>query len=274
MKVAVLGSGPAGLMAAHAAVDAHALQVPDDLFLDIYSKGEKSSLYGAQYLHAPIPGMTKDESDVIDYRMVGEPEDYRRKVYGSTWVGEVSPEKYNGLQRAWDIRATYDNLWAEYGRYIHEVLVEPNDLQQIVNGKFYDIIVSSIPLPYLCHQGHHFGATEIIAAGDAPDLGINIGSMFRCPENTVLCNGNPNPSWYRLSRIYGHTTVEWPGRGPETMVPVKTAALVRKPTDHNCDCWPTVFKVGRFGSWAKGVLSHTAYEKTYDQITKMILKER
>lgn len=257
-------------MAAQAAVNAHTLLGnPDELFLDIYSKGEKSSLYGAQYLHQPIPGTPAGEPSVIDYSLVGTPDDYRRKVYGSTFIGKVSPEQYNGLQRAWDIRSTYDHLWDTFGQYIHEVLVEPNDLAQLVNGKFYDIIINSIPLPYLCHKGHHFGATEIVAAGDAPDLGIDIGALFRCPENTVICNGNLNPSWYRLSRIFGHTTVEWPAQG-ELHVPVRTASVVRKPTDHDCDCWPTVFKVGRYGSWTKGVLSHQAYNAAYDKIANML----
>ena len=271
MKVAVLGAGPAGLMAAHAAVNAHALQgVPDDLFLDIYARGDKSPLYGAQYLHMPIPDMTPDGYAMIDYHLLGKADDYRRKVYGPQSVVDVSPSQFSGLQRAWDIRATYDALWEEYGRYIHEVLVEPMDLAQIINGEFYDLVINSIPLPDLCHQGHHFGAVEVIAAGDAPDLGIDIGKTFRCSDFTVLCNGNPNTAWSRLSNIFGHTTVEWPASIEQ--VPVRTASKVRKPLDHDCDCWPTILKVGRFGSWTKGVLSHHAYNKAYDKVA-MMLKE-
>src|SRR4051794_14558085 len=111
MRIAVLGCGPAGLMAAHAAKVCGA-------DVDIFSRKRKSELFGCQYLHAPIPGMTDVAPVTVRYMLNGDIEGYRRKVYGDTWDGEVSPEDLLGNHDAWDIRRTYDNLWAKYGGYI------------------------------------------------------------------------------------------------------------------------------------------------------------
>lgn len=256
MRVAILGCGPAGLMAAHAVVESG--EEPH-----IYSRKIKSPLYGAQYLHAPIPGITDRDAHVgVDYLLRGSVEDYRSKVYGKQWDGNVSPEDLSDPHQAWDIRETYDRLWELYSGLIHDSEVQPRSIRALLDGN-PDLLINSIPLAALCHQGHTFQAQEIIAAGDAPKLGINVGRMFQCPPNTVICNGEDSPSWYRISNIFDHTTVEWPGG---MRVPVSTAATLPKPTKHNCDCWPEVFNVGRFGSWTKGVLSHSAYFKTLERI--------
>lgn len=250
MKIAVLGCGPAGLMAAHGLAD-------QGMSFTVFSKKRKSTMYGAQFLHRPIPDMTpRDSTATIEYRLRGTAEGYRRKVYGPQWDGTVSPQDFNGNIRAWDIRTTYDNLWDKYQVYIKDVEIDPGVVRKLMASGW--TIVNSIPKPALCYQGHDFAATEINAAGDAPDLGIDIGSMYRCLDDTVVCDGTPDVAWYRMSKIYGHTTIEWPGR---VMVPVMSAARVRKPIRHWCDCWPDMIDVGRYGTWTKGVLSHDAYFK-------------
>ena len=259
MRVAILGCGPAGLMAAQAflpMVDAGVAEV------DIYSIKRKSPLYGSQYLHRPIPGVTTSEPRSIEYVLRGTPDAYRRKVYGQMWDGSVSPQDYGGLSQAWDIRQTYDNLWKVWEPAIIDGQVDAGFIAQALNA--YQIVINSIPRPALCWQGHQFASQTVIAAGDAPELGIDVGSTFRCNDETVICNGNEYPSWYRLSRIFGHTTVEWPEM--QRMVPVSTAARVQKPLSHNCDCWKVMWHVGRYGTWTKGVLSHDAYFQTLDRI--------
>lgn len=251
MKVAVLGCGPAGLIAAHAVrMAGHKLV--------IISRKRKSPLFGAQYLHAPVPGVThQDDYREVRYQLNGTPEMYRRKVYGKSWDGTVSPEDLLETHKAWDIRETYDRLWAMYADRILDAEVEPAGVRSLVQSPSFDMVVNTIPLDQLCHQGHVFRSTEVVAAGDAPAYGIKVSDIYKCPEDTVRCNGQGHPSWYRMSNIFGHTTVEWP---TDVEVPVPTASKVTKPTSHNCDCWPNILKVGRYGSWTKGVLSHEAYD--------------
>lgn len=271
MIIVVFGSGPAGLMATQGAADAFTQNYAGGAPLNVavLSQGVKSSLYGAQYLHAPIPRVTPGDSMVVGYQLRGEPDDYRRKVYGSMWNGTVSPEDLTEQHRAWDIRATYDKLWESWSSAINKANIDPIAVRNMLNDpRPPDLVINSIPRPALCHQGHAFGATEIWAAGDAPELGITI--PYQCPRNMVVCNGEDNPSWYRMSNVFGRTTVEWPGSIPK--VPVNTAARVRKPTQHNCDCWAesSILHVGRYGEWSKGVLSHTAYHKAYKRVEEML----
>lgn len=263
MRIAVLGSGPAGLMSAAAALNATNDSTGGSL--NIFSSNGKSSLYGAQYLHRPIPVYTPNDypnaKRVINYVLFGEPDEYRRKVYGPMWDGSVSPEDLEETHYAWDLRATYDRLWDDFEGHVEKVYMDPAGMRMLVDGRTgygkYDLIINTIPRPALCAEGHQFKSTQIWAAGEAPDIGIEL-DRFKCAPETVLCNGEESPSWYRLSNIYGHKTVEWP---EHIKPPVPSAALVTKPLKHNCSCWPGVIHVGRYGRWEKGILTHHAYEE-------------
>lgn len=257
MRVAVLGCGPAGLMAAHAVMMAGHEPV-------IYSRKRKSEMYGCQYLHEPIPDMTDSTNYVdVEYQLRGTESQYRRKVYGKTWDGTVSPEDLDEQHLAWDIRETYDRLWDAYESDIMDYHIDPAAVRFVMDQPGNDLVINSIPLPELCHKGHTFRSQQVIAAGDAPGRGIDVGRIYSIPANTVICNGEEMPTWYRASNIFDHTTVEWPnGIKP----PLSSASEVLKPTDHNCDCWPDVFKVGRYGSWTKGVLSHSAFFRTMERM--------
>lgn len=265
MKVLVLGCGPAGLMAAQGVVDANIANGGlGDVQISIVSRKVPSQLFGAQYLHRPIPGATPTGPITVSYQLRGNVDDYRRKVYGSMWTGTVSPEDLMDEHQAWDIRGTYRFLWSLWHGFIQDGHVDPATLTRLM-GDGPDLIINSIPRPSLCHEGHAFGSTKITAAGDAPELGIRL--PFSCPEGMVVCNGEENPSWYRMSRVFGHTTVEWPDG---ITVPVSTCSVVVKPTNHDCNCFPDVKHVGRYGKWEKGVLSHTAYFDAFKMVDEML----
>lgn len=262
MKVLVFGCGPAGLMAAHA-VNMATEGMGE---VHIASKKRKSTMYGAQYLHRPIPGITNSEDFVVlNYWLRGEIRDYRRKVYGPMWDGQVSPDTLPRVHRAWNISTTYDKLWARYEDHIHDMTLRPSDVREAIDVGGYDLILNTIPLKVLCPEGHTFQSRFIKAAGSAPDLGIDI-PYNDCEPNSVLCNGNEVPTWYRMSNVFGMKTVEW----PDTVNPPLSHSRVEKPIKHNCTCWPEVKMLGRYGSWTKGVLSHQAYFDTYNLITTAV----
>jgi hypothetical protein len=103
---------------------------------------------------------------------------------------------------------------------------------------------------------HRFESETVWAVGDAPERGIFC--PVTVPSWTVQCNGEENPRWYRASNVFGYKTCEWPG---EKAPPVQDIAKVEKPISTTCDCWldGNYLRLGRFGTWTKGVLSHEGY---------------
>src|SRR5580765_691942 len=162
-RVVILGCGPAGLAAAAAAVSSGHEAI-------IISNTDKpSTQYGAQYLHAPVPGYEDVLKVRVTYSLRGTPEEYRRKVYGSLWTGKVSPEDFAGDHDAWDIRETYSRLWADLIAGLRVGLIQ----RRILNGGIPfirtlrpDLIVSTIPAKALCQNvNHRFRSHTIYANG-------------------------------------------------------------------------------------------------------------
>lgn len=256
MKVAVLGCGPAGLLVAHAATQMGAE-------VRVFSKKRKSQMYGAQYLHGPIPGITDKEPDgPVKVKLLGTPDGYRRRVYGDNWHGKVSPDDLLGDHDAWNLRIAYDKLWSLYVDNVYNGQLYPEVIDRIQEK--HEITVSTVPGPILCTKSHDFLSQEIWAAGDAPEEGVFI--PYPCPANTIICNGKDeeSPVWYRVSNIFGQKTVEWPGEIPEP--PVETVARVTKPLQTNCNCRPEIVRLGRYGAWRKGVLVHEVYAQAKEML--------
>lgn len=247
-KVIILGCGPAGLFAAHAAVG-------QGMDVRILSKPRKSFMRGAQYLHRPIPGLSR-EPFKVDYRLEGSVEGYRDKVYGDVTDVQVSPETLTGIADAWDIREAYEAAWAEYNS-----LIEPWDVTQRDPYDLYpqcDLVVSTIPAKLLCHNPRHEFVSQMIWSTDF----IRYTGAFtndltgRIEDNIVVCSGDPEDWWYRISRIHGWENTEYPHRfKPDT----DRVWEVEKPISNNCTCHSKMLRLGRYGAWKKGILSDSAF---------------
>jgi hypothetical protein len=243
-RCAILGCGPSGLMVAHAA----AMSGWD---FRIYSKKRKSRLFGAQYLHEPIPGMTDGSAALVEYHLEGTPEEYRRKVYGDAWDGTVSPEDLAESHYAWDIRATYDKMYAAYEDEIVDCKITKEWQLPRPGGRINaDIVISTVPRTIWAEPGDQFLSQKVWAIGDAPELGQE--TPFRPADNTVLCDGTKDVGWYRASNIFGHCTIEWPER---TRPSLEGVSLVEKPLTHNSTAASDFIHLGRYGAWQKGVLT-------------------
>lgn len=264
MKVAIFGCGPAGLFAAHAAEMAgHKATV--------FSKARKSHMYGAQFLHKYIPGLSMSaDRFIIDYELVGTAEDYAQKVYGDSQPSFVSPQTLAGAHEAWDIRAAYDQAWEAYSWAVRDAELKASDVEGVL--QHFDLIVNTVPAPVFCvkPEKHSFTSRDVWAIGDAPDRGVQ-SPLSAGRDNHVLCNGYSEPSWYRVSTIKGHSTVEWP---LEPKPPYENVAKVTKPISNTCDCWDDTgkyWRAGRYGLWRKDVLSHHAYWWTYEAFKAVAL---
>lgn len=259
----VLGCGPAGLLAAHACRISRMFGT-----VRIISRYAKSPLYGAQYLHASIPMLPVADPTVVKQILWGTPEGYAKKVYAELYDETLpnSTKQYHGDRSAWDIRAMYDWLWAEYNQYIEDVnftsrnqmLSIVDELRKPLNTRMF----CTIPKNLMCIQPevHEFKSKQIWAIGDTPDRKVDVPTE----EDQIICNGQSGPSWYRLARVFGYTTVEWPDS--KTKPPIRGVAHVTKPLSTTCDCWQSFQFLGRHGQWKKGVLAHTAFFEAADKI--------
>lgn len=261
MKVVVLGCGPAGLVAAHAAAI-----FPGVEDVRILSKPRKSYMKGAQYLHAPIPLMGDQTPFDIDYRLVGgTAAEYAKKVYGAARVSpeDVSVAALEGIHPGWDIRSAYDDLWAAYGSYVTEWEASIQGLIDIQSNWDADLIISSIPATLLCDapDQHAFSAENIWSTDRAMHYPNDVNNM-------VVCNAGDTPAWYRSAQIHGWGTTEWPDNKKP---PFGSDHLwhVVKPIGTNCTCFKQVLRVGRYGTWTKGTLVHEVFKDVVRELQIM-----
>jgi len=262
VKMLILGCGPAGLLAAHAA------SFMPDVEIKVVSKKRPSELFGCQYLHGPIPGLILPTT-TVHYLLNGTEEGYATKVYGSRLMaGQVSPAALHGTHPAWDLREAYRQLYDWYESSIEDCELYPDTIPDLLTHLQPDLTISSIPLPVLCQREEHaFRSQDCWALGDAPERGQSV--PVPCPADTIVCNGDPDTGWYRVSNVFGYKTAEWPGLRPRP--PFTGVVPFSKPLATTCDCWqpdlvpqanPSILRVGRYGTWTKGVLSHEAFNRT------------
>lgn len=261
--IAVLGTGPAGLCAAHACALAG---YPVALFS---ATDEPSTIGGAQFLHQPIPMYSdKERPDFhITYMLQGSPDNYMRKVYGPDPIGwpqfvSMANVADGQVDPAWDLRSVYERMHSEHAMRgaINVVRVDATWLADNLDD--FAAVVSTVPAPALCTrpQEHHFGATTVYVNKDDEHWQNAVRT-----ENTIIYNGQPSPSWYRASRIRGVVSIEWGNLPPA--LPLDDVRVITKPTHTNCNCWEgKVIRVGRYGRWEKEGLVHHAFYDTYEMV--------
>lgn len=251
-NVAILGCGPAGLMAAQAAEACGYQPI-------IFSNPVQSVLGGAQFLHMPIPGVNDDPPDAfVRYQVLGNAEDYQRKVYGDTAVPFVSMASvWEGKEQpAWNLIKTYKRLWNKFSDRIHPTNIDVPFVDGLLKNDMFSHFFSTVPLIVICaaraglvNQVHNFQSQEVLIHTEPYIEDIE--------DNTVIYNGDPSRSWYRASRIFGVDGCEWSTLGTPPIV--RPLITDHKPIHTTCDCWPELHRLGRRGTWRKGVLTHDAY---------------
>lgn len=249
-KVAILGCGPSGLLAAHAS------QINQADFT-IFSRKRQSPLFGAQYLHEPITGIT-GAGTTVRYELIGgDAEDYRQKVYGF-FNGEVSPEKLEREHQAWDIRAAYQELWRRYESQIVDFDIKSHS-QVVREAKLerFDVVISTIPRTTWATPECSFDKETIYAIGDAPELGQTVPFTLQ-DDNMILLDASQDVSWYRLSKVFGYSTIEWPGRRKP---PVEGVQQWFKPLSCIAHGATDFLHMGRYGEWKKGVLTTDVFHQ-------------
>lgn len=263
MRVAVLGSGPAGLFAAEACkADGHEVR--------IFSRDLKPSpMSGSQYLHQAIPGLTSEEpSGSVHFWKVGTRYGYAEKVYGDpdapcSW--DLFP---TGELPCWNLKNVYLKLFKSWYGSISTVEIDKKFLDYLEQKRdIFQMVISAIPCPVICENSSHRFESARVWFESHQHKDSQLG------ENYIYYSGDPRDSWYRSSYIFGSGWWEF---GSHTMTGQTEQRVLRnistkvfegkKPLDTNCDCRPRMIRVGRFGEWKKGILTHHAFLKTIDAL--------
>ena len=250
MKVAVIGCGPAGLAAAHAAAG-----LANEV--DIYAPKKQTPQRGPIMLHRPIPGINNEQPDGYVRQIVigGSILDYRLKLYGDVNIainGDILEDGFH----TWRVPATYDRMWELYSDQIKGWEITPEELDDLAIA--YDLVVCTAPAPNLCRTPWH----EFHSA----DVAIKLHASYPDqPPNTVVYNSYSHINWVRSSRIFEAEVTEWkPEDAPED------AIIIHKPLSTDCNCHPRVLKTGRMGAWRNETWIDTAYYQTREALVSML----
>jgi hypothetical protein len=265
--IAVLGCGPAGLIAAQTAKELGAR-------VHVISQPKPSFIAGAQYLHTSVLGMTNEEPDgYIFVRKEGTREGYAKKVYGYPQA-PVSWDNYHSTHYpAWNMQELYRRLWELWGHRVAPMDLTPSIARQAASqgvlggagdgwgGIRVDAVVSTVPLRALCSATHAptphaFLEQEvhILQRLATPDT----GTESALGPNHIIYNGEHEPAWYRHSFIFGHEAFEWSAVGRKP--PIDGVVTIAKPLATDCTCFEETtvpwLLAGRYGGWRKDSLVH------------------
>lgn len=254
MKVIVIGCGPAGLAAAHAAVG-------QGCGIRIIAPKAKTPQRGPLLIQRPIPGINTNHPDgTIHQRVIGGSIlDYRYKLYGDINIG-INGDILRTEYHAWDHRMTYDILWNKYEHAIEDRKLTSGELTYM-HGEA-DLVVSTANAMDLCFQQerfyrHHEFSRAVVSV-------TPLAEYPNQPDNTIIFNAGDEYPWVRSSKVFGVEVTEWMlGTAPAG------AKDIAKPISTNCDCYPHILRTGRFGAWHNETWVDTAYWDTYDAIASM-----
>lgn len=248
----VLGAGPAGMLAAHAA------SLHGEPF-QIHSIKRQSPIWGATYLHHAIPELTTPKADrEIRYSKMGDRAGYAQKIYGDP-EAPCSWDRFDGTVPAWDLERHYETLWDWYHRYIVDEEIRHDRVAELLqDGPVFSTIT---PQGYCTDPlGEHlFEWQEVRIAAEGSGAA----------EGEIIYNGDLADPWYRTSTLFEFESTEFPGKYP--VRDMKTQQ-VRKPLKTNCDCLleaGTLYRIGRYGAFEKNLLVTDAFSKAMETLDEM-----
>lgn len=293
MKIAILGAGPSGMMAAHAASDrGHEIEIFDR---DPDQSRKNSGIF---FLHSPcnlplrgrmlrqtvlgVEGMTSTDAMALAYGL---------KVYGEPVLKNSVLSAYvNKEVLIYNAGQALNFLWDMYGHF-----VTMRDIAGAVDVRTFlqkfDKVICTIPAPAVFSDcdGADFKYTELwIKASSAPP-----------DEFWAMYNVNPQIEWYRCSALFGQFTMEYAyGFDISRHLDVQSEKEEVKSIDYNggnfanvrkSENWDRYFKVkkvissnmkldedlhgeifytGRYGAWDKTCLMDGVYNRTLRWLEK------
>lgn len=257
LRVIVIGAGPSGLAAAHAAIGRGASVII------LADKKEKTPQRGPIMLHRPIPGINNEHPSGYVRQLVigGSILDYRLQTYGDINISINGDVLALGFH-TWPVPIAYDAMWQLYNKHIIEKTVYPGDIPALIEQ--CDLVINTAPIKSLCMDPRHHlfksFPVALIFKYSYPDQ----------PDNTVIYNARKDVRWVRSSRIFEDEVTEY--KIEDTYLeedPVVPDLIIHKPLSTTCDCHPRMLRTGRFGKWHNETWIDHAYYETLDALVSM-----
>ena len=246
MKVAILGSGISGLLAAWACQSS-------DVDYEVYSTdAAPPKPFGFTFLHSPcgIPLQPQTLIQIVvppDVSVEEASKFYSKKVYGTNVIGSSLPYVFaNPEIEIYNMSEAVKFLW----NATHRKRKTFRDLDEVIRfSEGFDVTFSTIPIDRLDHDTHYFFVESFVEIRkfDAP-----------C-HNVVFYNGGVNAVAYRWGHLFGQYFEEKRER-PGT--PVRKVAFVKNMPEVPSN----LILCGRYGAWDKSILSHNVYDMVLEKI--------
>jgi hypothetical protein len=251
VKVIVIGCGPAGLAAAHAAKGLGA-------DVQILAPKKKTPQNGPLVVQRPIPGINTDHPDGTIRQVVigGTILDYRYKLYGDINIG-INGDILKPNYHAWRLPETYQTLWDMYQDSVTDYEVPPPHMIKLHQEA--DLVVSTANAERMCsNPRRHTFISKSVAISQQ-------GSLAGQPDNVTFFSAGERPRWVRTSKLFGVCATEW---RVEDAPP--GCRIIHKPISTDCDCYPHILRTGRFGAYRNEVWIDSAYWDTYNAVDQII----
>ncbi len=255
MNIAILGAGPSGMMAAHAASQCGANV---NIFDSNPDQSRRNS--GVYYLHSDCDLLL--DSITIKQGLLGAhlmnfdemKEAYGQKVYGQQVLNtSVLDPILNPVITGYNAGQAIDRLWDMYGFQVQKQHID--DIQDIWPLlKEFDSVISTIPAYVLYPDFDKYEFVETsIKVGKAPE-----------DEAFIFYNVNEYCDWYRCSALFGIFIQEFglgkkaPDDGQEfgTNKYITVKKVIGTGVVSNME---GLLLTGRYGAWNKKFLTHDVY---------------
>lgn len=263
-KIAVIGAGPAGLLAAWGIREAGGKPV-------IYDRDpayQPGRIFSLQYLHEPC-GLLNLRSMRLRYEVDGaypsretdaEERLILQRMYnvklGRNPIEENSTRFLTeGPQEVWSLKDAYERLHKTFEKdlktadlSIADIFKMTEEYAGVINTAPLDKLMPGVPWPVRTYFIRH-----------------DFTPVEKHPEDTCVYNLDPNTPWYRATRLDGGTATEYWRIPHGAVAPDKVSQfrVLRKVVSPTHGWFPTpsnFLMTGRWGSWDPKKLTHDAYK--------------